>query len=129
MDRRVHRRVRHVAAVLAVMLLALAACGNADDDDSASPNAGDSGESGGSGQSGEVSDAERDTHEDISGVPGVSDDAITFDVIGVESNNPLGTCILDCFVDGIEAYFAYRNSEGGVHGRQLVLSKTRNTGS
>jgi hypothetical protein len=123
------RRVRCVAAALAVTMLALAACGNADDDDSASPDPGDSGESGdsgdsgGSGQSGEVSDAERDTHEDISGVPGVSDEAITYDVIGVESNNPLGTCILDCYVAGIQAYFDYRNSEGGIFGRDLEVGR------
>ena len=30
--------------------------------------------------------------------------------------------MLDCYVEGIKAYFAFRNSEGGVHGRELVLT-------
>jgi hypothetical protein len=117
------RRLRHVVAALAVVALGAAACGNADDD-SASPDdeAGDA-EDAGSARSGQVSDAERDTFEEISGVPGVSDDAITFDVIGVESNNPLGTCILDCYLSGIQAYFDYRNSEGGIFGRDLEVGQ------
>ncbi len=69
----------------------------------------------------EGSTDQRDTFVAISGVPGVSDDAITFAVIGTKANNPLGTCILDCYVDGIEAYFDFRNSEGGIYGRDLVL--------
>jgi hypothetical protein len=52
----------------------------------------------------------------------VTDDEIRFSAFGTNSNNPLGNCVLDCYVDGIEAYFAFRNSEGGVHGRQLVLT-------
>jgi ABC-type branched-subunit amino acid transport system substrate-binding protein len=35
----------------------------------------------------------------------------------------LGTCLIDCFVDGVNAYFAYRNSQGGVDGRQLKVAK------
>jgi ABC-type branched-subunit amino acid transport system substrate-binding protein len=54
--------------------------------------------------------------------PGVSDDEIRFAAFGTQANNPLGTCVLDCYTDGINAYFAFRNSEGGVHGRDLVLS-------
>ena len=54
-------------------------------------------------------------------MPGVTDEEIRFAAFGTDSNNPLGTCNLACFVDGIEAYFAFRNSEGGVHGRQLTL--------
>jgi ABC-type branched-subunit amino acid transport system substrate-binding protein len=53
----------------------------------------------------------------------VTDDEVRFSVLGTRTNNPLGTCILDCYLDGIEAYFAYRNSEGGVHGRQLVVAE------
>jgi branched-chain amino acid transport system substrate-binding protein len=56
--------------------------------------------------------------------PGVTDHEIRFDAIGTREGNPLGTCLLDCFLDGVDAYFAYRNSEGGVHGRQLVLGET-----
>jgi len=58
----------------------------------------------------------------ITDVPGVTDDEIRFSAFGTRSNNPLGTCVLDCYVDGIEAYFAYRNSEGGVQGRQMKLT-------
>jgi ABC-type branched-subunit amino acid transport system substrate-binding protein len=59
--------------------------------------------------------------EPIEGVPGVTDDEIAFAVLGTQANNPLGTCVLDCYVTGIQAYFDWRNSEGGVHGRQLVV--------
>jgi hypothetical protein len=59
----------------------------------------------------------------ITGVPGVTDDAIKYAVIGTKANNPLGTCILDCYLTGIKAYFDYRNSEGGIHGRKLEISK------
>jgi len=64
---------------------------------------------------------QRDEFVAISGVPGVSDDEISYAVIGTKTNNPLGTCILDCFTEGIKAYFAYRNSEGGIYGRNLVV--------
>lgn len=95
---------RAAAAVL-LALTATAACGNSPDD-GASPSPAGAGDE----------EAER-----ITGEPGVSDDAITFAVVGTKAGNPLGTCILDCYVEGIEAYFAYRNAEGGVHGRDLVL--------
>jgi branched-chain amino acid transport system substrate-binding protein len=98
--------------LLVVLLLAAAACGNADDDDDAAGGSGESGESGESGGSATPA----------SGVPGVTDDEIRFAAFGTNSNNPLGTCNLDCFVDGINAYFAFRNSEGGVGGRDLVVS-------
>ena len=41
-------------------------------------------------------------------------------VIGTNANNPLGTCILDCFVTGIQSYFDYVNDSGGLYGRRLV---------
>lgn len=99
-------RVRRLLALLAVLGLLAAACGNSGDDE---PDAAEepSGE-----PSGEVVSLD---------VPGVTDDEIRYAAFGTNSNNPLGTCVLDCFVDGIEAYFAWRNSEGGVHGRRLVL--------
>ena len=63
--------------------------------------------------------------QSISGVPGVSDTEIDFSVIGTgASTNPLGTCTLECYSAGIKAYFAFRNSTDGVHGRQLKLTKT-----
>jgi ABC-type branched-subunit amino acid transport system substrate-binding protein len=102
------RSWRRLLVPLLLTALVVAACGNSgdDDEDSASPEptSVDGGESG-SGNA-----------------PGVTDDEIRFAAFGTNSNNPLGTCNLDCLVDGIEAYFAFRNSEGGVHGRQLKLT-------
>jgi hypothetical protein len=108
--RAVAGRRRRVLALLAIMALVLAACGNSDDDD-------DGGSSGGGG-----GDAAGGEAEPITGVPGVTDSEIRFAAFGTQANNPLGTCVLDCYSDGINAYFAFRNSEGGVHGRELVLS-------
>lgn len=62
------------------------------------------------------------TFEPISGVPGVTDEEIAFAAVGTK-NSPLGGCTLDCYVQGIEAYFAYRNEDGGVNGRQLRLAE------
>lgn len=65
--------------------------------------------------------AHRTEHVAISGVPGVSDTEIAYALVGTKQNNPLGTCILDCYRAGIEAYFAWRNSQGGIYGRKLVV--------
>ena len=59
----------------------------------------------------------------ITGVPGVTDTAISYAVIGTKANNPLGTCILDCYLTGIKAYFAFRNDQGGIYGRKLEIGK------
>jgi len=59
----------------------------------------------------------------LEGVPGVTDDEIRVNVIGTRANNPLGTCILDCFVTGIQSYFDYVNDSGGVYGRQLMIGE------
>jgi Periplasmic binding protein len=59
----------------------------------------------------------------LTGIPGISDTEIRYAALGTNSNNPLGTCVLDCFADGIRAYFEFRNSQGGIYGRKLVLSK------
>jgi hypothetical protein len=96
-------RARALVALTLVALLA-AACGSSDD---------------------ESSDTTKpDTSEKvaITGVPGVTDDEIRFSVIGTSTaKNPTGSCTLECYVNGIKAYFAYRNSEGGIYGRDLVL--------
>jgi ABC-type branched-subunit amino acid transport system substrate-binding protein len=68
-------------------------------------------------------DDERNTFVPIEGVPGVTDDQIGYAVIGTRSNNPLGTCILDCYLAGINAYFEFRNDEGGIYGRQLAVTQ------
>lgn len=107
------RSARRIAAVVAAACLIAVGCGNSDGSSSATtapPN-----DSSGGGE------ATRDEFVSLSGVPGVTDDEISYTVIGTKTGNPLGICILDCYVDGIEAYFAYRNSEGGIYGRDLVV--------
>jgi hypothetical protein len=101
--------VRGVGAGLVLVALLATACGNSGSDDK---QASDSPTTTAGG-----------TAVHVSGVPGVTDDAINYAAVGTNSNNPLGTCVLDCYSQGIEAYFAYRNSEGGVNGRQLKLTK------
>jgi hypothetical protein len=105
-----------------VLVLGLAACGNSGDDAEgpATTATGDDGAS----ASGDGGESQRDEFVPISGVPGVSDEEISFAVIGTKTGNPLGTCILDCYLQGVEAYFAYRNSEGGIYGRDLVVGQT-----
>jgi hypothetical protein len=102
------KRPLHRLLILFVLLgLITASCSNSKDEGGGSTTT--SGSKGGSGGGAE-------------GVPGVSDEEIRFSAFGTISNNPLGTCVLECYVKGIEAYFAYRNSEGGIYGRDLVLA-------
>jgi ABC-type branched-subunit amino acid transport system substrate-binding protein len=111
-------RSRRVSAVVAVLVIALAACGNSGGEDSSPATTEGDGEATGVG-----GEETRDEFVEISGVPGVTDDEISFAVVGTEVGNPLGTCILDCYTQGIEAYFAFRNSEGGIYGRDLVVGE------
>jgi hypothetical protein len=111
------RRHRHLVVVVAIGLL-LAACGNSGDNASSSSSSSASGAS-----SAASSSVDTTTHVAITGVPGVTDTAINYAALGTNSNNPLGTCVLDCFVDGIQAYFDWRNSEGGVWGRKLAITR------
>jgi hypothetical protein len=113
------RVVRRSAAALAVLALAAAACGNSEEGGSGATTAPPPDDA----TDTTAATGDRDTFVPIEGVPGVTDDAINFAIIGTRSNNPLGTCILDCYRDGIDAYFAYRNSEGGVYGRELVVGE------
>jgi ABC-type branched-subunit amino acid transport system substrate-binding protein len=103
-----HRSPRHLRrlsiAIAALLALALAACSNSSSTGSKNDTAAASAQSG-------------------NGAPGVTSTEIRFAAFGTRSNNPLGTCVLDCYVQGIEAYFAYRNSQGGIHGRKLVVSQ------
>jgi branched-chain amino acid transport system substrate-binding protein len=64
------------------------------------------------------------TFEPVEGVPGVTDEAINFAVLGTGPSNPLGYCLLECFAGGVQAFFDYQNSIGGVNGRDLVISRT-----
>jgi hypothetical protein len=112
-------KARRWIAALCIAALGAAACGNVgDDDDDADTGA----ESASESDDTAASEGDRDTFLPIEGVPGVTDDTIGYAVVGTRADNPLGTCILDCYRAGIEAYFAYRNSEGGIYGRELVVS-------
>jgi hypothetical protein len=101
-------RIARLAALLALVSIIAAGCGSDDGDDDAATD---------------TTEKEKSEFVAMSGVPGVTDDAINFAALGTISNNSLGTCVLKCFVEGIESYFAYRNSEGGLYGRDLVVSK------
>jgi hypothetical protein len=110
--RRSPRRRRLVALSLAIGLI-VAACSSDDDDTTGSTDATTS--SPGTGDLGQNVPVDE---------PGVTDSAINFAVLGTESGNPFGTCLLQCFTDGIEAYFEYRNTEsGGIYGRELKASR------
>lgn len=117
------RDLRRIAATLAVLCLGAAACGNSGDDEATTTTVEDGGTTDTTASGDEPAAGDRDTFVPISGVPGVTDDQIAFSVVGTEAGNPLGTCILDCYSAGIEAYFAYRNDEGGIYGRQLALTE------
>lgn len=109
---------RDLIAVVLALLLALAACGNSSDaEDSSSTEPGN-------GPDVEAGDGEeeRDTNVAVD-APGVTDDEIRFASIATISSNPLGTNIGPAYNDGIKAYFAWRNDEGGIYGRDLVLSE------
>ncbi len=110
------RTTRLLAAVLVACAMA-AGCGNSTGSSTPSTTAGTGGPATGGGE------ATRDEFVARPGVPGVTDEEISYAVIATKTGNPLGTCILDCYLDGIEAYFAYRNSEGGIYGRDLVVSE------
>lgn len=126
-----HRATRNrhrLLAVLAAGGLLLAACGNSGDDDASDAPSTTAADSGGTDTTAATGDttAEGDNPNgefvSLDGVPGVSDEEIHFAAFGTQANNPLGTCVLDCYTDGINAYFAFRNDQGGVNGRQMVLS-------
>jgi hypothetical protein len=118
--RRATMRVRRLVTLLTAMGLLVAACGNSDDDEDTTPTT----TAGPEATSTTTGEGEGTEFVPLTGVPGVTDDEIRFAAFGTQANNPLGTCILDCYVQGVEAYFAFRNSSGGVHGRQMVLSTT-----
>ena len=132
-----NRRLQGLFAALLTFALFAAACSNSGDDDETSTDdsvtttsptstaAPDDGED--PDTTDPVSEdtdepaVDRDTNVPLEGVPGVSDEEIAVAVLGLREGNPLGTCILDCYLNGIEAYFDYQNSLGGVFGRQLVV--------
>lgn len=116
-------------AILSVGVLAIAACSNSSDeaeptDRPATTAPGDTTGPGDTtpGNTTATGDPDIGSFQPISGVPGVSDDAISFAVLGSGAANPVGLCLLDCYSQGVQAYFDYRNSMGGINGRQLELA-------
>lgn len=108
-----------IAVLIAVLALAAAACGNSGDDNAGGGTSTTSASGGGS-----TTTIDTATKAAISGVPGVTDTQIRYAAVGTDKGNPLGTCMLPCFVDGVNAYFAWRNSEGGIYGRKLEVTTT-----
>jgi branched-chain amino acid transport system substrate-binding protein len=107
------RRVRFVRAIGVMTLVGLiaAGCGSGDDGGGAATD----------------TTAKRSEFVAVEGVPGVSDTEIRLSIMGTATaSNPLGECYLECFADGVEAYFAYVNANGGIYGRDLVLDEPRN---
>jgi hypothetical protein len=115
-------RLRALVVLVALTGLAAVSCGNATDDTSGG-NAAPKATTSGTGVTTGTANTDTQTKVSLTGVPGVTDSEIDYSVIGTKANNPLGTCVLDCYVDGVQAYFDYRNSTGGIYGRKLVLSK------
>jgi branched-chain amino acid transport system substrate-binding protein len=100
------RTGRVLGAVVLVGLLA-AGCGSSDDD---------------AGGSDSTTPTDKSDFVEITGVPGVTDSEIHFSALSTgTAANPTGECSLECFAGGVKAYFEYRNSQGGIYGRKLVL--------
>ena len=104
-----HRSRRLALSLVVLAALAAAACGNSGDKSSGSDKTTTTAASSGSAAT-------------ITGVPGVTDKEIRFSSFGTITGNPLGNCVLECYDQGLKAYFAYRNSLGGVDGRNMVLT-------
>lgn len=108
---------KSLAALLLALTMVAAACGGRDDD------SGDSGgNSGGSDDSGEEATtdlADPAQCQNYDGTQGISDDKI---LIGNSLPQSGLFSVFDKVRVGIEAYFSYTNSNGGVEGRQLELN-------
>lgn len=115
---------RLLALVLAAVLI-LGSCSNSDDGAGSGGGGAAGGGGGGNGSTEdgepEVGDGPHGEFESIEGVPGVTDDEIKIALLSTGDANPIGYCLLQCQADGIQAYFDWRNSQGGLHGRDLVL--------
>ena len=113
-------------SLLMVAGLLATGCSNSGDDEGSGSGSGSASGS----EDGEGGDLPADLGEGpfgefqaIEGVPGVTDDEIKFAILSTGEANPLGYCLLECQAQAVESYFAWRNSQGGVHGRDLVLEQ------
>ncbi len=108
-------RWKSLAALLLALTMVAAACGGRDDDS----GDGDGGSSGGSDSSGEETTlADSAQCEKYDGTQGITDDKI---LIGNSLPQSGLFSVFDKVRVGIEAYFNFANSEGGVEGRDLEL--------
>jgi len=114
------RASRPLVAVTVAIALLFAACGNSGDDDEGASSETTAAPAGASESPNGDGIGE---FEPIEGVPGVTDEEIQFAVTGTGPANPLGYCLLECYRAGVQAHFDYRNSLGGVHGRELTVSQ------
>jgi hypothetical protein len=118
--------VLRLLSLLVVAGLLATGCSNSGDDEGSGSGSG-SGSGEGSGEGGDLpADLGEGPHGEfqaIEGVPGVTDDEIKFAILSTGEANPLGYCLLECQAQAVESYFAWRNSQGGVHGRDLVLEQ------
>jgi len=114
-------RTRLVASLAVVAVLGVA-CGNSGGDDAAE-GAGATAEAG-TGATGAATDGSGGAEEFVPvDAPGVTDDEIRVTTI-TSTTNPLGGKYEE-LNDGLEAYFAKVSSEGGIHGRDLVVVNQR----
>jgi len=115
-------RTKCLFSLLTVTALSVTACSNSSDGDSkdTTTSAASTETTGGSTETTETPTGDDiGSFEPISGVPGVTDTTITYAVLGTGPSNPMGYCLLECVAGGVQAYFDYRNSLGGIHGREL----------
>ena len=114
-----------IAAICAVLALVAAACGNS----TSSKPAADTSPTVPGGASTTVTEAtgaELQKNVPLVGVKGVTDKEIRVAVITAGSNPLAGN--YKQLADGIQAYFSYINSQGGIYGRQLVIAANRDDG-
>jgi branched-chain amino acid transport system substrate-binding protein len=107
-----------IVAIGAVIALTVAACGNSESDNK--PTTQPTNPGGSSVTTVGAADLQKNVPVDA---PGVSDDEIGVAVI-TATTNFLGGYYGE-YADGIQAYFDYVNSQGGIYGRQLKIAKHR----
>jgi ABC-type branched-subunit amino acid transport system substrate-binding protein len=110
---RARAAIRTAAVSLALVLL-VAACGNSGDDD----DSGSADDSPATTSSGENLDENVPVQ-----APGVTDTEIQVAVISSKTN-PMNGKYAE-LADGMNAYFEMINSDGGIYGRELVITKER----